>query len=72
MDIECVDHHSLKSSDGVCEEIKADLAAVQEAYDNSYSIIVPPMSTNHLKMMKIIGKKIEVDVITHCRDTLFF
>lgn len=56
----------------VCEEIKADLAAVQEAYDNNDSIIVLPVSTDHLKMMKLIGKKIEIDVITHSRNTLFF
>ena len=56
----------------VYEEIKADLAAVQEAYDNNDSIIVLPVSTDYLRMMKIIGQKIEVDVITHSRNTLFF
>lgn len=52
--------------------IKADLATVQEAYDNNDSIIVLPVSTDYLRMMKIIGQKIEVDVITHSRNTLFF
>lgn len=56
----------------VYEEIKTDLAAVQEAYDNNDSIIVLPVSTDYLRMMKIIGQKIEVDVITHSRNTLFF
>lgn len=53
-------------------QIKSDLAEVQEAYDNNDSIIVLPVSTDFLRMMKIIGKKIEVDVITHNRNTLFF
>lgn len=52
--------------------IKEDLAAVQEAYENDDSIIVVPLSTDYLKMMKIIGHKIEVDVITHSKNTLFF
>ena len=56
----------------VYEEIKADLVAVQEAYENNDSIIVLPVSSDYLRMMKIIGQKIEVDVITHSRNTLFF
>ncbi len=53
-------------------KIKDDLAAVQEAYDNDDSILVVPLSSDHLKMMKIIGYKIEIDVITHSKNTLFF
>ncbi len=53
-------------------EIKEDLAEVQSAYDNSDSIIVLPISTDYLKMMKIIGKNINIDIITHSRNTLFF
>lgn len=52
--------------------VKHDLAAVQAAYENDDSIIVLPVSTDYLRMMKIIGQKIEVDVITHSRNTLFF
>lgn len=52
--------------------IKDDLAQVQAAYDNNDSIIVLPVTTDYLRMMKIIGKNIEVDVITHSRNTLFF
>lgn len=55
-----------------CSMIKNDLAAVQEAYDNHDSIIILPVSTDYLKMMKIIGKNIEVDIITHSKNTLFF
>ena len=56
----------------VYERIKADLAEVQESYDNNDSIIVLPVSTDYLRMMKIIGQKIEVDIITHRKNTLFF
>lgn len=53
-------------------KIKDDLAAVQEAYENDDSILVVPLSSDYLKMMKIIGHKIEIDVITHSKNTLFF
>lgn len=56
----------------VYEAIKSDLTAVQEAYENNDSIIVLPVSTDYLRMMKIIGQKIEVDIITHSKNTLFF
>lgn len=52
--------------------IKSDLATVQECYENDDSIIIVPLSTDYLKMMKIIGHKIELDVITHSKNTLFF
>jgi len=52
--------------------IKNDLTDVQAAYDNHDSIIVLPVSTDYLRMMKIIGQQIAVDVITHSRNTLFF
>ena len=52
--------------------IREDLAQVQAAYENADSIIVLPVSTDYLRLMKIIGKNIEVDVITHSKNTLFF
>ena len=56
----------------VYEQIKRDLAEVQDSYENEDSIIVLPVSTDYLRMMKVIGQKIEVDIITHSRNTLFF
>lgn len=53
-------------------KIKSDLAEVQEAYDNDDSIIVLPVTTDYLRMMKVIGKNIDVDIITHSKNTLFF
>ena len=52
--------------------IKDDLTADQAAYENNDSILVVPVSSDYLKMMKIIGHKIEIDVITHSQSTLFF
>lgn len=52
--------------------IKNDLSEVQAAYDNDDSIFVLPVSTDYLQMMKIIGKEVNVDVITRRKSTLFF
>lgn len=54
------------------ERIKSDLAAVQAAYDNEDSIIILPVTTDYLRMMKVIGQKLDIDIITHGRNTLFF
>lgn len=54
------------------QQIKHDLTEVQAAYENADSIIVLPVTTDYLRQMKVIGKHIAVDVITHTRNTLFF
>ena len=54
------------------QEIKTDLAEVQSLYDNHDSIIVCPISTDPLRAMRLIGQQIDVDIITHNRNTLFF
>ena len=56
----------------VFRHIQSDLAEVQQAYENKDSIIVLPITTDYLRMMKIIGQHIAVDVITHNKSTLFF
>lgn len=52
--------------------IRQDLTEVQAAYDNNDSILVVPISTEQLNAMKIIGQKIDVDIIAHTRNTLIF
>lgn len=52
--------------------IKSDLIEVQACYENEDSILITPISTDLLNSMKIIGKSIDVDVITHSKNTLFF
>lgn len=54
------------------EKIRQDLTEVQAVYDNEDSILVVPISTDLLSSMKIIGQNINVDVITHNKNTLFF
>ena len=54
------------------ESIKQDLTEVQAAYENNDSILIIPISTGYLDAMKIIGQDINVDLITHTRNTLFF
>lgn len=53
-------------------DIKNDLSEVQTAYDNNDSIIILPITTDYLRMMKIIGQNIDIDIITHSKNTLFF
>ncbi|MFI3298135.1 MAG: CRISPR-associated endonuclease Cas2 [bacterium] len=43
--------------------VRSELTAVQSYYDNDDSILIVPISTDYLKSMKIIGKKIDVDII---------
>lgn len=52
--------------------IKEDLAKVQACYDNRDSILIVPISTDHLQAMKIIGQNINIDIITKNKHTLFF
>lgn len=54
------------------DSIRNDLAEVQACYDNEDSILVVPISTDYLKAMKVIGKSVNVDIITRSRNTLFF
>ena len=53
------------------EAIKRDLAEVQSLYENHDSIIVCPVSSDLIRSMKVIGKVINLDVITHTKNTLF-
>ena len=61
-----------EASMDVFQQIQSDLDEVQQAYENKDSIIVLPITTDYLRMMKIIGQHIAVDVITHNKSTLFF
>lgn len=54
------------------ETIRNDLTEVQAAYENEDSILIVPISTDYLRSMRIIGQKIELDVIMHDKNTLFF
>lgn len=54
------------------DNIRADLTEAQSAYDNDDSIFVVPVSTDMMQAMRIIGKNIDIDLIMHSSNTLFF
>ena len=54
------------------KQISSDLAEVQAVYENKDSILVVPISTDYLRAMKIIGQNIDIDIIMHRKNTLFF
>ena len=54
------------------QDIRNDLTQVQAAYDNEDSILVVPITTDYHKAMKVIGHNINMDIITHTKNTLFF
>lgn len=56
----------------IYDQIKSDLTEVQACYDNPDSILLVPISTDYLQAMKIIGKNIDIDIITKNKNTLFF
>ena len=63
----------LASTDiSIFNKIKEDLVQIQSFYENSDSILVVPISTDYLQSMKIIGKTIDIDLITHKSNVLFF
>lgn len=55
-----------------CTSIKNDLKAVQAAYDNNDSIIVCPINADNIAAMHIIGKEIDLDLVTKGKNSLFF
>lgn len=59
-------------SSAVYEEIRKDLVEVQAAYDNEDSILLVPISEGYLDAMRIIGQQLDMDVIMHRKNTLFF
>jgi len=54
------------------DQIRSDLTEVQAAYENLDSILIVPLSTDYLTAMRVIGQTIDVDIITHQKNTLFF
>src|SRR4051812_39249517 len=54
------------------EQIYANLHEVQQYYENQHSIILVPFNTTDSRIMKIIGKDVQVDAIVNKPNTLFF
>ena len=53
-------------------KIREDLVEIQSFYENLDSILIVPISTDYLQAMRVIGKSIDVDVITNQKNVLFF
>lgn len=53
-------------------KIRTDLTEVQSFYENHDSIIIVPLSVDHLKSMHVIGKNIDIDIVMHNKNTMFF
>ena len=56
----------------VFNQLYADLKAIQEMYNNHDSIFFVPVSTDHIRAMKIIGQNTDFDLIMGNKNTLFF
>ncbi len=53
-------------------DIARRLAEIQKMYDNSDSILIVPLGEDDVRSMKIIGQEVDVDLVLHARNTLFF
>ena len=53
-------------------EIHETLKDVNEFYENSDSIIVVPVNVTDVRSMKLIGKNVNIDVLTDPPNTMFF
>lgn len=63
--------HGRQPSDEV-EDIAQKLTEIQKMYDNNDSILIVPLSEDYARAMKIIGQEVDIDLILHSKNTLFF
>lgn len=54
------------------QDIAMKLTDIQKMYDNNDSILIVPLSEDYARAMKIIGQEVDVDLILHSKNTLFF
>lgn len=53
-------------------DIHETLKDINEFYENSDSIIVVPVNVADVRSMKLIGKNVNIDILTNPPTTLFF
>ncbi len=53
-------------------DIATKLTEIQKMYDNNDSILIVPLSDDYARAMKIIGQEVNIDLILHDKNTLFF
>ncbi len=56
----------------VCRDIERDLHEVQAMYDNDDSIFVVPLSVEQVRIMRVIGRDVDLDLIVNAKSTAFF
>lgn len=54
------------------QDIAQKLTKIQKMYDNNDSILIVPLSEDYARAMKIIGQDVNIDLILHSKNTLFF
>lgn len=54
------------------QDIAQKLTEIQKMYDNNDSILIVPLSEDYARAMKIIGQDVDIDLILHSKNTLFF
>lgn len=54
------------------QDIAQKLSEIQKMYDNNDSILIVPLSEDYARAMKIIGQEVDIDLILHSKNTLFF
>ena len=54
------------------QDIAMKLTEIQKMYDNNDSILIVPLSEDYARAMKIIGQEVDIDLILHSKNTLFF
>lgn len=53
-------------------EIHSALKDINDFYENTDSIIVAPINVADVRSMKLIGKNVNIDILTNPPNTLFF
>lgn len=54
------------------QDIAQKLTEILKMYDNNDSILIVPLSEDYARAMKIIGQEVDIDLILHSKNTLFF
>ena len=56
----------------IFHEIHSTLKKVQDLYENTDSILFLQVAEDNLRGMKMVGQHIDIDLIIHDKNTLFF
>ena len=62
----------LRSENARFEEIHTTLYEVNDAYTNEDSIILVPVNASDVRAMRLIGRNIDIKLVTDPPNTLFF